>query len=433
MLKRVRLAMRRLVTVSNLFENLYDVYGDSEIMRLASSAAYRIFSSPELTCGDCLRFTNLAAEALIRDLDLKKGERVILCVPDAAEMLLIAVALIKAGGIAVPVDHELPASEREQYVRGGGAELAGVDGRVIAGRPDLSDSMWGVERIMISGPRSQVPDGMTSLDEAMDLSSGFFIPYTLKPGHVVCLFRTVMRDGSLEAVMVTNEGLLGPQRWAAALFPTRPGDLCVHTVSLLTSQGFTTSVLGLCMGLRMHFRQVTHTESVLEILKEKKPAAFMASSAAFAPPLQACACGHDLPSPRLCLIAGGDLPHGMSAEPRRSPALPSGSLYPPSCTLELYCAGGNATALALKPGLPFITWSEGYPGMAIPPNRMRIVDEQGRRVKRGEEGELAIRGPSVTQGYWNDIEKTLAAKRNGWLHTGIWAKRRRLHITEVNL
>jgi len=425
--------MRRLMTMSNLFENLHEIYGDREIIRLAGFPGYRIFSSPELTCGDCLRFTNLGAEALIRDLDLKKGERVVLCVPDEAEMFLIAVALIKAGGIAVPVDCELPAGEIERHVQGCGAALAVVDGRLIAGRPHLRESMQGVERIMISGPRSQVPDGMKSLDEAMDLSSGFFLPYTLKPGNVVCLFRTVMRDGSPRAVMVTNEGLLGPQRWAASLLPTRPGDPCVHALSLLTSHGFTTSVLGLCMGLRVRFLQDSSAERALEMLETEKPAAFMTSCEMYASLLQECSYGHDLSSLRLCLIAGDDLPHVMSARPRRLAASTSKSLRPSICLVELYNAGGNATVLALKPDLPFVAWPEGYPGLVIPPNRMRIVDELGRRVKRDEEGELAIRGPAVTQGYWNDIEETLAAKRNGWLHTGIRVTRSHLpYICEAD-
>ena len=39
----------------------------------------------------------------------------------------------------------------------------------------------------------------------------------------------------------------------------------------------------------------------------------------------------------------------------------------------------------------------------------RVVDEQGRDVPRGDEGELCIRGPGVTQGYWNLPEQTSRA------------------------
>ncbi len=49
----------------------------------------------------------------------------------------------------------------------------------------------------------------------------------------------------------------------------------------------------------------------------------------------------------------------------------------------------------------------------------KIIDSQGRIVKRGEQGELCTRGYSVMQGYWNDREKTREAKdAAGWMHTG---------------
>ncbi|WP_374764737.1 class I adenylate-forming enzyme family protein [Yunchengibacter salinarum] len=48
-----------------------------------------------------------------------------------------------------------------------------------------------------------------------------------------------------------------------------------------------------------------------------------------------------------------------------------------------------------------------------------IVDGDGRPVPAGESGELLIRGPGVTPGYWHDPEATRAAfTPDGWLKTG---------------
>ena len=47
-----------------------------------------------------------------------------------------------------------------------------------------------------------------------------------------------------------------------------------------------------------------------------------------------------------------------------------------------------------------------------------IVDEAGQAVPDGVVGELCLRGPSVMNGYWQDLPATEAALRDGWLHTG---------------
>jgi fatty-acyl-CoA synthase len=57
----------------------------------------------------------------------------------------------------------------------------------------------------------------------------------------------------------------------------------------------------------------------------------------------------------------------------------------------------------------------GLPLMAV---QTRIVDDHGADVARGEVGELWLRGPSVTPGYWNQPELTAAAFHDGWFKTG---------------
>lgn len=48
----------------------------------------------------------------------------------------------------------------------------------------------------------------------------------------------------------------------------------------------------------------------------------------------------------------------------------------------------------------------------------RVVDENGNDVKQGEVGELILKGPSVTIGYWRDEEATKESIKNGWFYTG---------------
>lgn len=58
-------------------------------------------------------------------------------------------------------------------------------------------------------------------------------------------------------------------------------------------------------------------------------------------------------------------------------------------------------------------------GRVHPHVEVKIVDQQGRIVPRGESGELCTRGYSVMRGYWDDAEHTSATIDDaGWMHTG---------------
>src|SRR6195256_3490913 len=50
--------------------------------------------------------------------------------------------------------------------------------------------------------------------------------------------------------------------------------------------------------------------------------------------------------------------------------------------------------------------------------RIRLIDDSGADVARGEVGELLVRGTNVFAGYWNDPQATEASLKGGWYHTG---------------
>ncbi|RFB88552.1 feruloyl-CoA synthetase [Rhizobium leguminosarum bv. trifolii] len=65
----------------------------------------------------------------------------------------------------------------------------------------------------------------------------------------------------------------------------------------------------------------------------------------------------------------------------------------------------------------------GSVGLPAPLLDIRIVGEDGRDVGEGEIGELWLRGPAVTPGYWNKPEETAAAFTDGWYRTGDLGRR----------
>jgi fatty-acyl-CoA synthase len=70
------------------------------------------------------------------------------------------------------------------------------------------------------------------------------------------------------------------------------------------------------------------------------------------------------------------------------------------------------------------TRKKGSIGKPLMFTETRLVDESGREVAQGEVGELLLRGPHVSRGYWCDAQATAAAiDAEGFFHTGDLARR----------
>jgi acyl-CoA synthetase (AMP-forming)/AMP-acid ligase II len=57
-------------------------------------------------------------------------------------------------------------------------------------------------------------------------------------------------------------------------------------------------------------------------------------------------------------------------------------------------------------------------GRPFPGHEVAILDEDGHPLPEDHEGEICVRGPSVTPGYFEDPATTARTFRDGWLHTG---------------
>ena len=60
----------------------------------------------------------------------------------------------------------------------------------------------------------------------------------------------------------------------------------------------------------------------------------------------------------------------------------------------------------------------GTIGLPIPDTDIKLIDDKGKEVLVGDRGELCVKGPQVMEGYWERKKETEEVLKDNWLHTG---------------
>jgi long-chain acyl-CoA synthetase len=82
---------------------------------------------------------------------------------------------------------------------------------------------------------------------------------------------------------------------------------------------------------------------------------------------------------------------------------------------QAYGLTETAPAVTINPlRIPF----NGSVGLPVPDTEIVILDPDGKPCKTEQAGEICIRGPQVSPGYWQNAEATAASFRHGWFHSG---------------
>jgi fatty-acyl-CoA synthase len=76
-----------------------------------------------------------------------------------------------------------------------------------------------------------------------------------------------------------------------------------------------------------------------------------------------------------------------------------------TCPIAAYVRAENAERKAGAAGLPALHCE------------VRVVDDEGKDVAPGQDGEIIVRGPNVSRGYWKAPAVTARTFRGGWYHS----------------
>jgi long-chain acyl-CoA synthetase len=341
-------------------------------------------------------------------LGLEPGDRVGLVLANNWYFVVSYLAVLGAGGVAVPINPTSPSREIE-------SELASIGARAVIVGPAAKATVAGLRRHEVPALEHVVATQGDDLPGAVpfdDLLAADPVAIVERgPDDLAVLMFTSGTAGAPKAAMLSHGNLLSNLEQAQQ-HPGRaqgPDDVVFGVLPFFHIFGLNV-VLGVSFAAGSTVLAVERFDphSSLESIGRHgctvvTGAPTMWTAWATLPGAHPAA----LASVRLAASGAAPLP----AETRRAVADRFG--------VDLAEGYGLTEASPVVSSGMGVDAPEGSIGVPVPGCKVRLVDANGDDVLVGDPGEIWVSGPNVFKGYWNDPDATHAALTDdGWLRTG---------------
>jgi long-chain acyl-CoA synthetase len=302
------------------------------------------------------------------------GEPVVVALPNGYGMFLGCVAAARAGGVAVPVNPKMRPEEIDHVVADSGARV------IVRDAHELDDG----------DPVEAVP---------------------ATPDGVAALFYTSGTTGKPKGAELTHAALVG-RVGPFALYPSRlRHDEAVSGLPVAHIAGFAMLIQLAAFGIPVYLLQRFRPDAALEAIEARRSTMFVGVPAMYRMMVEAGADDRDLSSVRMWASGADAMPVELARRFQRY--------------------GAAASVLGRQVGRATFVDATEMLRIPLPGYRLRIVDDAGAPVGRGEVGELVVKGPGVMRGYHGQRDATAEAMTaDGSLRTGDLARRGRLGLIE---
>jgi long-chain acyl-CoA synthetase len=398
------------------------------------------FQGASMTYGQVDDLSSRFATALV-SLGVKKGDRVAIFLPNMPQFVLAYFGILKAGGVVVPCSPLYKAKELEFQLRDSGASVLVAANDVVKGN-DLFASVEACRRNLdIKLVTASLTDYLPSAKRAL---AGFAGVKDVKREGVVGAFRDLVSKSqplrrfadvdplSDVAVLQYTGGTTGVAKGAmlshaslylnaavlAAWFPLAKDDVALGVLPFFHIYGMTAAMNApLYAGSSLVLLPRFEVEAVMEAIQKEKVTSFCG-----VPTMYIAVTHHpdvkkfSLTTVRGCISGGAALP---TAVIKNFGELTGGTL------VEGYGLSEASPVTHCNPIGEGALLKEGSIGVPIPFTDAQIVDmdDSSKLLGVGEAGELAVKGPQVMLGYWNNKAETEnVLTKDGWLLTGDIAK-----------
>jgi fatty-acyl-CoA synthase len=334
----------------------------------------------------------------IVDAGIAPGDRVGVLGPNSITWPVLALGVLKAGAVLVPLNPRLKPAELRKVLDDAGAVLT------IA----PAEYAEQIEQTRELGADFQ----SLSFDDFAGLRDGGRDDFRIDRDYddPVAILFTSGSTGLSKGVVCTNKTLLNIV-FEATLTEEgfRPGGTSLLLLPLVFTPGLVWGlVMSVVLGNTLVIEKELNPGRAAKLLGEHRVNALFGVPLVFeaisrTPEFAAA----DMSSLRTAIVGGAAV----------APALLKAWADKDVQLRQIYGmteAGGVATATTREEAFTH----PGTCGTGSIFTELRVVRPDGTDADPGEEGEIVLRGPGVTPGYWGDEESTAQALRDGWLHSG---------------
>jgi acyl-CoA synthetase (AMP-forming)/AMP-acid ligase II len=421
-IRRFMLSRDRGVTVANLVDEMLRRNGDCEVS-IEDGAPY---SLAQLHADVC------RIDAFLRrTIKLAPGQPVAIYRSNDQKCFRWFLAIVRAGGIAVPLNPQLTLVEVRRILADSGTEVLVTDKTIferrIKDRNALHLRTW-----IQADSETETLDGFLRVPDA-DTGTPF-PPSAVGPGRTVAVFHTSGTSGFPKGAALSSRAMLGARASIvlAGVF-LGPKDRALVALPWSHIMAVSIALYGLMAGIRGCFLDRFDVERALDLIERFGITAVVGVPAMFARLVNSNPEPARLKSVRVWLSASDHLPSEVRERLRQFGALirlPGGRRVPPVLLngygmVELGGLSMMGIELSLLPG-------SGDLCFPVPPFHIRVADENGHPVPAGVTGECQIRRPGLAPHYWKDEKHAQdLLTSDGWLRTGDLATRNRLGLIRL--